>query len=136
MGDAVSNAHPELYVVGPQGRLFHGRTFTKWMMYSLWHGLSMWMVPYLWFNVSPSDYDVDDHTSIFWVSSCTSFFICILLVNLKAYIFAMNYCKFQHLVSHGGLFRPVFPLRGCARVHFLWDLVAAQPRRSSFQDVL
>lgn len=110
--DAVSNAHPELYVVGPQGRLFHGRTFTKWMMYSLWHGLCMWMVPYLWFNVSPSDYDVDDHTSIFWVSSCTSFFICILLVNLKAYIFAMNYCKFSTWFPMAVFFVLYFPYVG------------------------
>lgn len=91
--DSVSIAHPDLYLVGPQGQLFNAAIFAKWMMYSVWHGLVCWMVPYWWLDVSTGDYDVDDPSSVFWLSSCTSFFACVVVVLMRSFVFSMNFCK-------------------------------------------
>jgi len=90
VSDETSNTSPDLYFVGPRRELFNGRVFATWMMYALFHGSVMWLGPSL--AIAGTDYSrgdfyvLTDPNCDFWLASATSFFICILVVVLRAWL--------------------------------------------------
>jgi len=92
--DNVACSHPELYLVGPERLLFNRLVFTKWMGYALLHGLCSWLVPSVWFGGTT----VTKEPSIFWVGSCTSFTILVIVVTLRLVLCSESPLKAQTLV--------------------------------------
>jgi len=90
VSDETANSSPELYFAGPARELFNGRVFSTWIMYALFHGSVMWLGPSL--TIAGTDYSKDDYYVLtdpecpFWLASATSFFICILVVVLRAWL--------------------------------------------------
>jgi len=77
--DQVANQHPELYFEGPRRLLFNPKVFTTWLLYAVWHGVIVWLVPNLAFG--GTTYTLTP--SIFWRASCTSFLSTCFVVNIK-----------------------------------------------------
>lgn len=82
--DAVACAHPELYKVGPQRKLFNARIFGTWMMYSVFHGLACWLVPFI--LIGTKEY----RTKTFWISSTAAFTNVVTVTLLKMVIMSEN----------------------------------------------
>eukprot|EP00927_Polykrikos_kofoidii_P031126 TRINITY_DN26792_c0_g1_i1.p1 TRINITY_DN26792_c0_g1~~TRINITY_DN26792_c0_g1_i1.p1 ORF type:complete len:1166 (-),score=151.12 TRINITY_DN26792_c0_g1_i1:242-3739(-) len=88
VSDAVSNAFPELYRVGPQRALFNRAIFSSWMCFAVWHGTVVWLVPNLWFG--GTNYSKTE-PSTFWLASVVSFFLLVVVVVSRLLIFAQSF---------------------------------------------
>lgn len=78
--DQVAVRQPKLYLVGPSRSLFNRKVFAKWMIAAVYHGTVAWLVPNLWFGKHMRD---EDEPGSFWIASCTSFTIIVIIVCLK-----------------------------------------------------
>jgi len=99
--DDVSVAHPSLYRVGPTRALFNIWLFIEWVLFALWHGTAMWLVPYRIINETFGDteYDQDDSSLDFWLASACAFFILCLIVNLRLLLLSQSLFKYSTWVS-------------------------------------
>lgn len=84
VSDDYSKENPELYLLGPQKALFNSKMFSVWMIRGIFHGCLLWTIPNLWYggtysNKSTSAGAAED----FWVASCTSFTMIVLVVMLR-----------------------------------------------------
>jgi len=76
VSDKVSVQYPELYQVGPSRQLFNARVFVKWMAFAVFHGCGAWLIPNLAFG--GTDYSKTEPND-FWLSSCVSFVVIVLI---------------------------------------------------------
>jgi len=79
--DAVANANPSLYLVGPARKLFNKTIFTGWIVCGVYHGCAAWIIASAWI-IDGAEY----HKKIpgqFWEGSLTAFTIIIFVVMLK-----------------------------------------------------
>jgi len=81
VSDTVANSHPELYLVGPQRKLFNKKIFTGWIVCAVYHGVSAWYAA-SHFVIDGAAYDKTEPGQ-FWEGSVTAFTIIILIVCLK-----------------------------------------------------
>jgi len=79
--DEIANTRPELYLVGPQRKLFNKVVFSGWIICAVYHGVAAWCVAKFWI-IQDSVYD-KTKPGQWWEGSITAFTIIIFLVMLK-----------------------------------------------------
>jgi len=94
--DAVALAEPGLYIEGLQRMRFNFKVFSTWMISGLWHGTLAWLVPSL--LIGSKEFFVADENNKyqvkmvpdFWLGSCASFTLVVLLVDLRLWMVSLN----------------------------------------------
>ncbi|CAE7035228.1 ALA3 [Symbiodinium natans] len=81
--DEVSVASPHLYVEGLQRMRFNAPLLVAWVLSAFYHGGVSWLVP----NLTVGSVDVEDGDE-FWYSSCISFCLVVIFVNLRLWMIA------------------------------------------------
>jgi magnesium-transporting ATPase (P-type) len=96
--DSVAVSTPLLYCEGLTRARFNFKIFTLWMISGVWHGSLAWAVPSAVvgstsFNVEYDEYEERYKPAMvkdFWLASCASFTLVVVLVDLRLWMVALN----------------------------------------------
>jgi hypothetical protein len=94
--DWVALSEPGLYSEGLNRTRFNFKVFTLWMISGVWHGSLAWLVPSAligsreYFITNENGYYEVKMVPDFWLGSCASFALVVLLVDLRLWMIALN----------------------------------------------
>jgi phospholipid-transporting ATPase len=120
--DSVANSTPELYLVGPERKLFNKKVFSAWCLCAVYHGCAAWVIA-AFMVIKDAEYD-KTQPGQFWEGSITAFTIIIAVVMVKLLLHCQSPCKFKTsiLPTLGAVFCYVAILGGMAYTKMAQDL--------------